>query len=847
MKAKQIFFLILFLAAGYALSAQQQAKEFYVTEPVTVKMPVKGDSINFNGKKFTINDLLKTAVSLNMEEWGYSKVYADTLGYVTVGKAEKDNLFYLFSTNVRAERFMNSTLKVSSSARFEVYVDGKMKSSNTKAADTVSKISPVSVSLRMEPQKDYKVVIKLMSCADDKMDPMLKLDFDKGKNNDDIEVFIAPDLKKRLSLYETTYGHKVNTLLLSPNGKYLLFGETQSYSVKKSYSNIVVKDAKTMETLYHNIPAYSAWMPKSNCLYYTVNGDDTKNLMKLNPLTGERTIIKKNIPNGYYMMSPTEDYLIFNEGDINAKESGLLRHYLMPDDRIPGARNRNYVMKYDLKSGLKERLTFGLHSATACDISQDGKKILCISTIPNITKRPFNLYTLFEINLETNQTDTLVKEEPFLKGGIYSPDGSQILLLGSPDAFDGIGRNCGNHPIANDYDVQGYIMTISTGEIEPITKDFNPSIDKPLQWNRTDGNIYLLTVDKDCRNVYRYLTKEKKFEKFDLDEDVISSFSLPYDNPTKAVYIGSGTQSAGVAYMYDLKKKNSTLLANPMGEHLSDFELGEVKEWNFTASDGTLINGLICLPPNFNPDKKYPLIVYYYGGTTPTTRGMTTPYAPQLFASHDYVVYVIQPSGAIGFGQEFSARHVNAYGDYTASDIIEGVEKMCNEHPFVNKEKIGCLGASYGGFMTQYLQTKTDLFAAAISHAGISNVASYWGEGYWGYSYNGIAAAESYPWNNKDLFTNHSPLFNADKITTPLLLLHGTKDTNVPIGESIQLFNALKILGKTVEFVSVEGEDHYIADYSMRSKWHSTIMAWFAKWLQDSPQWWDELYPKSNW
>jgi dipeptidyl aminopeptidase/acylaminoacyl peptidase len=210
-------------------------------------------------------------------------------------------------------------------------------------------------------------------------------------------------------------------------------------------------------------------------------------------------------------------------------------------------------------------------------------------------------------------------------------------------------------------------------------------------------------------------------------------------------------------------------------------------------------------------------------------------------------VYVIQPSGTIGFGQEFSARHVNAWGDYTADDIIEGAKKFCQAHPFVDSSKIGCLGASYGGFMTQYLQTRTDIFAAAVSHAGISNVASYWGEGFWGYSYNAIAAAESYPWNNPELFTSHGSLFNADKINTPLLLLHGSKDTNVPIGGSIQLFNALKILGKTVEFVQVDGEDHYIADYSMRTQWHNTIMAWFARWLQDSPQWWEDLYKERHW
>lgn len=126
--------------------------------------------------------------------------------------------------------------------------------------------------------------------------------------------------------------------------------------------------------------------------------------------------------------------------------------------------------------------------------------------------------------------------------------------------------------------------------------------------------------------------------------------------------------------------------------------------------------------------------------------------------------------------------------------------------------------------MTQYLQTQTDIFAAAVSHAGISDVTSYWGEGYWGYSYNAIAAADSYPWKNPDLFTKQGSLFNADKINTPLLLLHGTVDTNVPIGESIQLFNALKILGKTVEFITVDGENHLFQITTSVS--NGTILLW---------------------
>ena len=156
------------------------------------------------------------------------------------------------------------------------------------------------------------------------------------------------------------------------------------------------------------------------------------------------------------------------------------------------------------------------------------------------------------------------------------------------------------------------------------------------------------------------------------------------------------------------------------------------------------------------------------------------------------------------------------------------------------------LGASYGGFMTQYLQTQTDIFAAAVSHAGISDVTSYWGEGYWGYSYNAIAAADSYPWNNPELFTKQGSLFNADKINTPLLLLHGTVDTNVPIRRKYPAFQCAEDIRQDRRVYHSDGENHFISDYDKRIKWHNSIMAWFARWLQDRPEWWNELYPERH-
>ncbi len=112
------------------------------------------------------------------------------------------------------------------------------------------------------------------------------------------------------------------------------------------------------------------------------------------------------------------------------------------------------------------------------------------------------------------------------------------------------------------------------------------------------------------------------------------------------------------------------------------------------------------------------------------------------------------------------------------------------------------------GFMTQYLQTRTDLFAAAVSHAGISALSSYWGEGYWGYGYCSVANTELIPGITLSSSLNTVRCSTLTRSKTPLLLLHGNADTNVPVGESIQMFLALKLLGKTVEFIQVDGENH---------------------------------------
>lgn len=865
MKRRSLCLMVLALALGQTLWADSILR-LQMQRPLEVHCPFFTDTINVKGEKHNVEKmLLESLVPLKLENEKTVGLTADSTGWFFIdgnifdqvnrpikkgktadrAKTEQSgcDLLYVLHTKLRADRFVKTRLKIKTPNRMQLYVDGQKKSEKLTHQDSIQSAGECRTELRMEPGVVYEIAVKMLVEKNDTCTPALQAEWTYVSDST-ASVACAPDLKGRYLLPNTVFGNRVSRVGISPDGKYLLTQYTDWYDLKRSNTYTVLSEVKSGKELatYTQGAKKLEWMPRSSKLYYTATSDHGVKIIIVDPKTGRETEVADEVPEGGFRWSPDERSLYYSMYEAVEGDKAPVHRVLSPTDRVPGTRGRWFIARYDLETGLRERLTYGLRSSQLQDVSADGRYLLYMMNTSTPDKWPFNVSALYCMDLQTMRVDTLVREDAFMGGARFSPDGNQVLLTGGPEAFGGIGKNAGNHPIANNYDTQAFLMDRKTRQIEPITKDFAPTV-SPVQWNRYDGCIYFKTSDEDREPVYRYDPRRRSFEKLPLEGDCVQSFSLATDAPY-AAYTSVTASSSSAGYLFETKKERSTLIADPYAEILSGLELGEIQEWRFTASDGTSISGYYCLPPSFDANKKYPLIVYYYGGTTPTVRAMDTPYAAQLFASRGYVVYIVNPSGTIGFGQEFSARHVNAWGQRTAQDIIEGTRKFCEEHPYVNEKKIGCLGASYGGFMTQYLQTQTDLFAAAVSHAGISNVTSYWGEGYWGVGYNAVAAAQSYPWSNPELFTRQGSLFNADKINTPLLLLHGTSDTNVPIGESIQLYNALKILGKTVEFVQVDGEDHFIADYPKRVLWHNTIMAWFAKWLQDAPQWWDDIYPE---
>ena len=834
---KKILLLSFITLAGLFLFAQKIPIEnmLYAGYNV-VQKPLQMDSLNVKGKGFEEKNMLQNFVSFNKVFEQTTTIVSDS-GKFTFLSPKDQYAFHFLKFYVFPDRFTKGELTLKTADMFEVYLDGEKQKDKT-TFDSVAK--KTTIELTLEPKR-YEIIIKYLAPNNDKDTCFLETFFTPKNKEADFSFSINPEQFYSISLIQN--GITYSNITISPNGKYVKVNYSERTDEKdpRRYSKLF--DAENGKLLAQNLRSGLSWTPSSSQLYFTRKGLKGNELIFINPATLEEKTVAENIPENSFLFTPNEEKLIFFPSEEAPKEMEFFNRILDNSDRYNQFRKRNFLSLYDLKTGAMQPLIFGYHNTWLNAVSPDSKFLLFGTSNTDYTQRPFSTTNIFRLNLETLQIDTLFFNEKYLSDVSYSPDGKQLLIQGGPEAFNGIGLNIGNEQIANAYDTQLFLYDLTSKEVKPLTKYFNPSI-SDATWNAADQKIYLLVNDKDKVAIYTLDIKTEKFTNLNAPEEVVKNFSVAQFAPVGAFY-GQSCANADRLYVLHSGKKNNLLCLEDLSkEKLANVKLGEVIPFDFTAEDGFVINGRYCLPPNFNPEKKYPLLVYYYGGTTPTIRSLEFSYSMQMYAALGYVVYVVNPSGTVGFGQEFSARHVNAWGKRTAEEIIEGTKRFYRTHSFIDSTKIGCFGASYGGFMTMYLQTITDIFTAAISHAGISALTSYWGEGNWGIGYCAAANADSYPWNNKALFVEQSPLFHADKINTPLLLLHGSLDDNVPVGESIQMYNALRILGKPVEFIIVEGEKHGISDYKKRAQWAKIMHAWFAKWLKEQPEWWEELYPE---
>ena len=781
----------------------------------------------------------------------WREIHSGENGASLLGDEKHPTIAY-FATYLDVKRWTRAKVTIQSPQAFHLCVDGricatKSKANNNNENTNTNNGKKVSTELNLETGKHLLIVKSVYDPGSDS-DWTVKGTVSYDENYSAPHPNLTLSNSQNMSLAHLLDTPTVTDVSLSSDGALAAVSIRKTIPPSDESEAWIelydVSENRLLQT-YRGGTSISSinWAPAGKKFSYTTRDNSGGTLWIVDLDNGTSTPLLKNIKDlGSHTWVPDGNCIIYSISNKGQEDRPGVKRLRDLDDRRPWARNISSLYKISLQDGVRQRLTAGEFSTSLNNISPDGKKLLYTRSLADHTQRPFVKTELYYLDLRTLENKLLWEGRWFIQAQ-WSSDGTKILILGGPSTFDGTGKNTAEDMIPNEFDIQAYLFDPETKQAESISKEFDPSIQEAF-WNNSEKAIYFLTTDHSYRRLYRYDTEKKKYLYIPCGLDIIEQFDLSKEKQM-AAFTGSSASIPPKAYILNMKSRKTHLLCDPAEEEFSDVTFGKVERWTFKNQEGRLIDGRVYYPPDFDPQKKYPCIVNYYGGTTPVTREFGGRYPKNLWAAQGYVVYVLQPSGAIGYGQEFSALHVNDWGFIVADEIIYGVKKFLSEHPFVDAKRLGCIGASYGGFITMIIQTRTNLFSAAVAHAGISSISSYWGEGYYGYWYSAYSAANSYPWNRKDIFINQSALFNADKITTPILLLHGSEDTNVPPGESTQLFTALKILGREVEYVQILDQDHHIMTYNKRKIWTRTIMAWFDRWLKNQPEWWFYLYPSN--
>lgn len=498
----------------------------------------------------------------------------------------------------------------------------------------------------------------------------------------------------------------------------------------------------------------------------------------------------------------------------------------------------------DLKAGTSLKLVGDtMYSVEGAKLSPDGRRIVFARSVRTSNERPWLRAEVWVLDLKDVSTRKLLDLPRESFGAptnfAWSPDGNAVAfcasaaeLLAKPDSTFSV------------YETELYATNVQRPSLVHLSAGFIPAVacGGELAWNPRDNRIYV-SADAGARTIVARtsgpvastLERKPALEAMTMPGETIMAYALGTSTIVAAIQTPT---TPSTVYRISLTDGAPTVIDRPSGVMFGGpVQMPSWHSWEFTDTKGDKIESWYWLPPGFDSTKTYPMVVHYYGGTLPMKKSFDERLV--WFAANGYVVFMLNPAGAPGYGQKFANAHVNDWGYPAGTDIIEGVQQFERTHSYVDARHVGNFGHSYGGFMTMHLATRTNIFATSIAIAGISNIAEYWGGGWTGYSYTDGTCPGCYPWNRRDVFIDRSPLFQADKIHTPMLLIHGTSDTNVPTSESEQMFTALRMLGREAEYVRVYGENHGInSKPSITRTLYGTMLDWYDKQLRAEPDAW---------
>ena len=580
----------------------------------------------------------------------------------------------------------------------------------------------------------------------------------------------------------------------SPDSRYLGFISNRSGSHQIWLIDIGGGEAWTMTRMEHGVNQ-AAWSP------------DGKNIVFISR-TEEKPAIDPHQPKG--------DIFIDTKGREFAKDVKVINRLRYREGTHFTGNSYSHIFIIPVSGGNPQQITSGQFDDTQPRWSPNSNLILFQSN--RFGEHDFdNNLDLCLVDLFDKKVKILTNNPGSDYSAEWSPDGQKLAYLTTGQV-----NNFREQTELNIFELPNKIT------LKNLTTRYDRTIRSP-QWSPKGKNIYFLAHDQGNRHLYIVSLKKQEPILVCGGDREIKQFCISPDEK-KIYFIATNPLDPSNLFEFDLKKNQEIRLTSTNEDFFKNRILSQPETVWYPSADGLKIQGWLLKPVNLMPDETAPLITEIHGGPF-WCYGNRWEFEFQLLAAQGFGVFFCNPRTSIGYGQSFAAKTPGEWGAADQADILHGIAHV-SQMAWIDSLRLGVTGGSYGGFMTTYIIGHSTKFRAAVTQRSLSNLFSFYGTTD---IQNLIESEFGEPTTQFQQITAHSPIMYADKIKTPLLILHSECDYRVPISQAEELFVHLKRKGADVEFVRYPDEGHELPRSGQpqhRVDRLNRILTWFERYLK---------------
>lgn len=573
--------------------------------------------------------------------------------------------------------------------------------------------------------------------------------------------------------------------------------------------------------------SFLAWSPDGSTLTYqrVVSDGRGSELRLVNVERGtDFAVTKLAVPASSAVWLDDEVMALTIPTKLYEEEPGVrvVREWPLWFDGVGFVHNiRMQIYVLSTRGGILERLTQDSYSYTNIAADPLGRYLLA-----SVVKDPSKPYrtSLVLVRRDGSVDEVGLGRDLWIGPLTTSPSGKEVVFFGRDNEK---GRGFASHE-------EVWLLNLSDQRLESITRSIGLGTSRRVYYDLRgpasaeprpvwDGEYIYFPISRGgSYSLYRYSTTARSIEPVLDGEYVVWDYDVRRGT---IVFVRITATEPAEIWVY--RASDVPTKVTRFNDVVKEYEVVEPKHFTFTASDGVEVEGWVIEPANRVGGRKYPTILWIHGG--PKSKfGWSFMFEFQLYASNGYAVVYCNPRGSDGYSEEFADIRGH-YGERDFQDIMECLDHAVRNFDFIDPERVGVTGISYGGFMTNWIVTQTNRFKAAVSQNSISTwEAEYLTTDIGPYFVPDQIGGD--PWEDQERLRAKSPLYYVDRVKTPLMLVHSLDDYRCWLDQAISMYTALKLRGKEVELVLFESGGHafgWSGKPSLREARLKHMLRWF--------------------